>query len=103
MTTTKTAAAGGPDVLTVDVYDNDEDCPLRGTTNMQMRFASGLPHASICQGNVVGPSRFIHMEQSRAARLAFPDDPGTTPGQNRGVVVCGILATFPTLSPAARP
>src|SRR5262245_9517144 len=23
------AAAGGPDVLTVDVYDNDDDCPLR--------------------------------------------------------------------------
>ena len=66
-------------------------------------FASGLPHASICHGNVVGPSRFIHVEQSRAARLAFPNDPSTTPGRNRGVIVCGILTTFPLLSPAARP
>jgi hypothetical protein len=64
---------------------------------MQMRFASGLPHASICHGNVVGPSRFIHVEQSRVARLAFPNDPSTTSGRNRGVVVCGILATFPFL------
>ena len=51
------AAAGGP-VLTVDVYDAPGDCILRGTDNMQMRFASGLPHASICRGNVpVGPSQ----------------------------------------------
>ena len=48
----RAAAAGGP-VLTVDVYDAPGDCGLRGTDNMQMRFASGLPHASICaQGNV---------------------------------------------------
>jgi hypothetical protein len=91
------AAAGGADVLTVDVFDGPGDCPLRGTTNLQMRFASGLPHASICHGNVVGPSRFIHAEQSRVARLAFPNDPSTTSGRNRGVVVCGILATFPFL------
>ena len=98
------AEAGGP-VLRVDVYDNaDDDCILRGTDNMQMRFASGLPHASICaQGNVpVGPSRFIHVEQSRAARLA-PNDPDAMPGRNRGIIVAGILATFPTLSPAAQP
>jgi hypothetical protein len=98
------AAAGGPDVLTVDVYDNDDDCPLRGTTNMQMRFASGQPHASICHGGVLGPSRFIHVEQSRDARRAPPPtDPAATLGRNRGVVVCGILATFPLLSSAARP
>ena len=39
---------------------------------MQMRFASGLPHASICHGDVVGPSRFIHVEQSRDARARRP-------------------------------
>ena len=80
----------------VDVYDAPGDCALRGTDNMQMRFASGLPHASICaQGNVpVGPSRFIHVEQRLDARRA-PTDPSATPGRNRGVVVAGILATFP--------
>jgi hypothetical protein len=94
------AAAGGP-VLTVDVYDAPGDCILRGTDNMQMRFASGLPHASICaQGNLpIGPSRFIHVEQRRAARRA-PTDSSATPGRNRSVVVQGILATFPPLSPA---
>jgi hypothetical protein len=93
------AAAGGP-VLTVDVYDAPGDCILRGTDNMQMRFASGLPHASICaQDNLpVGPSRFIHVEQSLDARRAPPEPPD---GLNRGVVVAGICATFPTLSPAA--
>jgi hypothetical protein len=94
------AAAGGP-VLTVDVYDAPGDCILRGTDNMQMRFASGLPHASICaQGNLpIGPSRFIHVEQRRDARRA-PVDPLATPGRNRSVVVRGILTTFPGLSPA---
>jgi hypothetical protein len=93
------AAAGGP-VLTVDVYDAPGDCILRGTDNMQMRFASGLPHASICaQGNLpIGPSRFIHVEQRRDARRA-PNDRSAKPGRNRGVVVQGILATFPALSP----
>jgi hypothetical protein len=87
-------AAGGPDGLKADVYDAQTDCALRGKDNMQMRFASGLPHASICaQGNVpVGPSRFIQVEQSRDARRA----------PNRGVIVAGMRATFPTLSPAAR-
>jgi hypothetical protein len=94
------AAAGGR-VLTVDVYDAPGDCILRGTDNMQMRFASGLPHASICaQGNLpIGPSRFIHVEQRRDARRA-PTDPLATPGRNRSVVVQGIVATFPTHSPA---
>jgi hypothetical protein len=89
------AAAGGP-VLVVDVYDDADDCALRGTDNMQMRFASGLPHTSICaHGNVpVGPSRFIHVEQRRDARRASTDRLAT-PGRNRGVVVAGILATFP--------
>jgi hypothetical protein len=97
----KAAAAGGL-VLTADVYDAPGDCILRGTDNMQMRFASGLPHASICaQGNVpLGPSRFIHVEQRRDARRA-PTDPSATPGRNRGIIVAGILTTFPTLSPAA--
>jgi len=90
----RAAAPGGP-VLTVDVYDAPGDCALRGTDNMQMRFASGLPHASICaQGNVpVGPSRFIHVEQRPDARRA-PGDSSATPGRNRSVVVAGILATF---------
>ena len=69
------AAAGGP-VLDADVFDAADDCTARGTDNMQMRFASGLPHASICAtGNVpVGPSRFIHVEQRRD-RAARPDRP----------------------------
>ena len=93
------AAPGGP-VLIVDVYDAPGDCGLRGTDNMQMRFASGLPHASICaEGNdPIGPSWFIHVEQRRDARRAFPTDPKATPGVNRGVVVAGILKTFPPLS-----
>jgi hypothetical protein len=88
-------APGGP-LLKVDVYDAAEDCGLRGTDNMQMRFASGLPHASICaEGNEpLGPSRFIHLEQRREARRAFPTDPEATPGRNRGVVVEGIRRTF---------
>ena len=92
-----TAAAPGGPVLIADVYDDADDCVLRGTDNMQMRFASGLPHASICapSKDPVGPSRFIHVEQRRDARRAFPTDPSATPGRNRGVVVAGILATFP--------
>ena len=88
------AAAGGP-VLTVEVYDAPGDCILRGTDNMQTRFASGLAHASICaQGNLpIGPSRFIHVEQRHDARRA-PTDPLATPGRNRSVVVHGILALF---------
>jgi hypothetical protein len=95
------AAKGGP-VLIVCVYDAPGDCILRGTDNMQMRFASGRPHASICaQGNLpVGPSRFIHVEQRHDARRAS-NDPSATPGRNRGVVVKGILATFPTLAAGA--
>jgi hypothetical protein len=42
----------------------------------------------------VGPSRFIHVEQRRDARRA-PLDSSATPGRNRGVVIAGILATFP--------
>jgi hypothetical protein len=89
------AAAGGP-VLTADVFDSPRDCDFRGTDNMQMRFASGLPHVSICpEGNdPVAPSRFIHLEQRRDARRASTDR-SATPGRNRGVVVAGILATFP--------
>ena len=91
-------AAGGP-VLCVDVFDDADDCVLRGTDNMQMRFASGQPHASICQGqDPQAPSRFIHVEQSHDARRAFPTDPSATPGRNRGVVMDGIMATFPSLA-----
>jgi len=62
---------------------------------MQLRFASGLPHASICaSGNLPSAaSRFIHIEQRRDARRA-PTDSSSSPGRNRGVVVAGILATF---------
>jgi len=72
--------------LVVDVYDDAEDCVLRGTDNMQMRFASGRPHESICLGeDPEEPSRFIHLEQSREARRA----------PNRVIIVDGILKTFP--------
>jgi len=91
----KAAAQGGP-TLAADVFDADDDCEARGTDNMQMRFASGLPHASICPEASVpaGPSRFIHVEQSRIARRAA-GDPQATRGRNRAVIVAGIQATFP--------
>jgi hypothetical protein len=62
---------------------------------VQMRFASGLPHDSICApGNVpIGRSRFIHVEQRRDARRDRTD-PTATPGRNRDVVMAAILATF---------
>ena len=90
------AAADGGVVVTADVFDTGSDCIARGTDNMQMRFASGLPHASICAtGNVpLGPSRFIHVEQRRDVRRA-PTDSAATPGRNRDVVLAGIRATFP--------
>jgi hypothetical protein len=89
------AAANGGPVLTTDVFDASGGCSARGRDNMQMRFASGLPHASICAApNVpVGPSRFIHIEQRRDARRA-PNDQAATPGRNRAVVIAGMLATF---------
>jgi hypothetical protein len=95
ITDASTAAAdGGSECpLQVDVYDDPADCALRGKNNMQMRFASGRPHASICQGNnPQGPSRFIHIEQSPDARSAPTP---TTPRRNRNVVLAGIRKTFP--------
>jgi hypothetical protein len=90
-----TAAARGGPVLRTGVFDATGGCAARGTDNMQMRFASGLSHASICEApNVpVAPSRLIHIEQRRDARRA-PSDPAATPGRNRAVVISGILATF---------
>jgi hypothetical protein len=78
------AAADGGVVVTADVFDTGSDCIARGTNNMQVRFASGLPHASICAtGNVpLGPSRFIHVEQRGDVRRA-PTDSAATPGRNR--------------------
>ena len=92
----KAKAEPGGRLLKVDVYDNAQnDCILRGTDNMQMRFASGRPHASICLGkDPEEPSRFVHVEQSRDARRAETPDPG----RNRSVVVDGILRTFPPLN-----
>lgn len=87
-------------VLSVDVYDDDDnDCILRGTDNMQMRFASGRPHASICLGeDPEKPSRFIHVEQSPDARRAR--DPATPGRKNRGMIVDGIQMTiFPPTFP----
>jgi hypothetical protein len=88
------AAAGGP-VLTAGVFDTTGGCFARGTDNMQLRFASGLPHASVCTAaNLpVGQSRFIHIEQRRDARRAA-SDPAATSGRNRAVVIAGIAATF---------
>jgi hypothetical protein len=62
---------------------------------MQMRFASGLPHGSICApGNgPIASSRFIHVEQRRDARRARTDA-AATPGRNRDVVIAGIRAAF---------
>jgi hypothetical protein len=88
------AAQGGP-VLTAGVFDRPDDCPARGVDNMQLRFASGLPHAGICPPGTVplGTSRFIHVEQRRDARRARTD-PAATPGRNRDVVMAAIIATF---------
>ena len=88
------AAQGGP-LLTAGVFDRPDDCTARGTDNMQLRFASGLPHARICPPGTVplGPSRFIHVEQRRDARRARTD-PAATPGRNRDVVMAAIIATF---------
>ena len=89
------AAAGGP-VIAASVFDAHGGCQARGTDNMQLRFASGLPHASICaEGNVpIGPSRFIHVEQRRTVRR-HPLHPEASPGVNRAIVLAGILVTFP--------
>jgi hypothetical protein len=93
-TASAAAAHGGP-VLTAGVFDQPDDCAARGTDNMQLRFASGLPHDSLCvPGNVpIGPSRVIHVEQRRDARRARTD-PAATPGRNRDVVMAAIRTTF---------
>ena len=89
-------AAGSGPVINARVFDSSGGCFARGTDNMQMRFASGRPHASICaEGNgPIGPSRFIHIEQRRPVRRA-PTDADASPGVNRAVVLAGIVATFP--------
>jgi hypothetical protein len=89
------AAAGGGRVIAAGIFDASGGCLARGTDNMQMRFASGLPHGSICrEENVpIGPSRFIHVEQRRTVRRASSDSEAL-PGVNRGIVLSGILATF---------
>ena len=91
-----TAKAGSGPVINARVFDRTGGCDARGTDNMQMRFASGRPHATICpDGNgPIGPSRFIHVEQRRTVRRS-PTDRDATPGVNRAVVVDGIVATFP--------
>ena len=91
-----TARAGSGPVINARVFDSTGGCDARGTDNMQMRFASGRSHATICPaGNgPIGPSRFIHIEQRRTVRRA-PTDRDATPGVNRAVVVNGIVATFP--------
>jgi hypothetical protein len=96
MKASEEAAAGSGPVINARVFDSTGGCIARGTDNMQMRFASGRPHATICaEGNgPIGPSRFIHIEQLRTVRRA-PTDPDATPGVNRGIVVDGIGATFP--------
>jgi len=90
------AAAGSGPVINARVFDSTGGCSARGTDNMQMRFASGRTHASICaEGNgPIGPSRFIHVEQLLTVRRA-PTHPDATPGVNRAIVVDGITATFP--------
>jgi hypothetical protein len=93
--TASAAAAAGGRVITVGVFDAGGGCTARGTDNMQMRFASGVAHASICREESVpiGPSRFIHVEQRRTVRRAA-SDPEATPGVNRDILLQGMLATF---------
>jgi len=83
-------------VINARVFDSTGGCLARGTDNMQMRFASGRPHAAICaDGNgPIRPSRFIHLEQLRTVRRAATD-PEATRGVNRDVVMAGIAVTFP--------
>jgi hypothetical protein len=96
VTAASTTAAGGGRVILVGVFDASGGCTARGTDNMQMRFASGVPHAAICDDAHVpiGPSRFIHVEQRRTVRRS-PSDPEALRGVNRAIVLNGILATFP--------
>ena len=48
-TSQKAESQGGEGrVIAAGVFDASGGCPARGTDNMQMRFASGLPHDSIC-------------------------------------------------------
>jgi hypothetical protein len=91
-----TEAAGSGPVINARVFDSTGGCSARGTDNMQMRFASGRPHASICaeDNGPIGPSRFIHVEQLLTLRRA-PTHPDATLGVNRAIVVDGIGATFP--------
>jgi hypothetical protein len=91
-----TEAAGSGPVINARVFDSTGGCNARGTDNMQMRFASGRPHASICaeDNGPIGPSRFIHVEQLLTVRRA-PTHPDATSGVNRAIVVNGIGATFP--------
>jgi hypothetical protein len=93
--TASARAARGGRVIAAGVFDASGGCPARGTDNMQMRFASGVPHASICRDeNVpIAPSRFIHVEQRLTVRRA-PSHSEATPGVNRAIVLSGILATF---------
>ncbi len=89
-------AAGSGPVINARVFDSTGGCRARGTDNMQMRFASGRPHASICaeDNGPIGPSRFIHVEQLLPVRRA-PTHPDATSGVNRAIVMDGIVATFP--------
>ena len=75
----RAGAPGGP-VLMVDVYDAPGDCGLRGTDNMQMRFASGLPHASICAKATSRRAFAVHSRGAAPRRAARPDRPGPRPG-----------------------
>ncbi len=86
-------AQGGP-TLSVDVYDHPGDCSLRGWKNIQLRFAAGRTHDSLCaSGLPANPSRFFHVECHLSARLE-PGDPLATPGVNRAVVLTAIQQTF---------
>lgn len=88
------AWAGNGVKLSVEVYDAPTDCSLRGTTNVQLRFAAGTPHDDLClPGASTHASRFVHLESSRVARRA-PTDPLATLGRNRAVVLAALRRTF---------
>ena len=69
------AAAGGPTSSRLMSMTGRATAPFVGRTNMQMRFASGLPHARICHGNVRGAFA-VHSRGAKPRRAArFPERP----------------------------
>ena len=78
------AAAGGP-VLTTGVFDATGGCFARGTDNMQLRFASGVPHASICAApSLPRGSVAVHSHRATPRCTARRERPGGDPRPKPG-------------------